>query len=284
MRFEAVILVGAGGTGSIIAEPMMRLLAYHPNGCKTLVIADGDKYENKNHERQMFSGRRNKAETTKRRLKNPAKACGVEVIAISDYLSAMNFTEILDGLPNELLVVTAVDNYASRREIIQILSDRKKLNFTVVDPGNELDHGDVTTSIFRNGKWLGPNPLKKHPKIAKPADRIPDRGGCTAAAKSAPQLLVSNFWAAGLSLAVIQALLDDQKYCDDTKFDIRKLRAGPIGEMLSTPKTATKVLLHGKPGVVADQNQSDRNARGSRKADRRTRAQAAPQPAATSFP
>lgn len=234
MKFDALILIGCGGTGSSLAESLSRLLAYHKNGCKHVILIDGDTFEEKNQERQMFSPKfigKNKAEAMKDRLDFLK-----DVIAVPSYINAVDFQEvILDGIKNvrkkNVLIVMAVDNVATRLDLITALDEYKLPNFVLIDPGNGLDEGTVETSITVDGKWITPHPLDKRPEMRKPKDRIP--GGCAAEAPSTPQLLVANFGAANQVMQVVQALLDDQKFCEDLRFECRKLRSGPMGTLLS---------------------------------------------------
>jgi hypothetical protein len=234
VKFDQLILIGCGGTGSAVAEALARLLAYHKDGCKEIILIDGDKFEEKNQERQMFSPKfmgKNKAEALRERLDFIQK-----VITVPTYINAVDFQDvILDGIKDvkkkNLLIVMAVDNVATRLDLITALDESKAANFVLIDPGNGLDDGTVETSIKQKGKWITPHPFDKRPEMRNPKDRIP--GGCAAEAPSTPQLLVANFGAANQVLQVVQALLDDQKFCEDLRFECRKLRAGPMGPLLS---------------------------------------------------
>ena len=76
MKFKHVFVIGAGGIGSNLMEPLARVLAYHPDGTKNMTIVDGDVYEEKNQIRQLFDAEyvgSNKAEALATRIK---EVCG----------------------------------------------------------------------------------------------------------------------------------------------------------------------------------------------------------------
>ena len=53
-QFRKIKVVGAGGIGSYLIEPLSRYLSYCKDSCEITVI-DGDLYEDKNLQRQKFS-------------------------------------------------------------------------------------------------------------------------------------------------------------------------------------------------------------------------------------
>src|SRR3989338_1348205 len=63
---ERVVIVGLGGIGSNLVEPLCRTLAYanNINTPKRVILIDGKAYKERNRERQRFSSLANKAETT----------------------------------------------------------------------------------------------------------------------------------------------------------------------------------------------------------------------------
>lgn len=47
MSINRVYLVGVGGTGSHLLEPLSKLFVYHPQGCTDITVIDGDEFEAK---------------------------------------------------------------------------------------------------------------------------------------------------------------------------------------------------------------------------------------------
>jgi hypothetical protein len=227
MKFDQVILIGVGGTGSHLLEPLARLLAFHPEGTRNWILIDGDTYEEKNQTRQLFRKQfigLSKAKAAKAALEE----LGIEKLAaleVSAYVDKVSFRQlILDGIEKvqekNLLIVMAVDNHATRRDIIAAVDDAKLDNFVVVDPGNGLDKGETCFYVRQKGQTLtNPHPFQKYPDIDKPKDRIP--GGCFKEQESTPQLLVANASAALSVLWNIQAMLDEEPWFEEVHFDIR---------------------------------------------------------------
>lgn len=47
MKFHTCLMIGCGGTGSHLVEPLTKLLMHHKNGTLKIYVADGDVYEPK---------------------------------------------------------------------------------------------------------------------------------------------------------------------------------------------------------------------------------------------
>ena len=59
---ERVIVIGLGGIGGFVAEPLCRYLNYEP-GVREVAFIDGDLYEERNANRQNAVAGMNKADT-----------------------------------------------------------------------------------------------------------------------------------------------------------------------------------------------------------------------------
>ena len=252
MKIDALILVGCGGTGSALVEPISRLLSFHEKGCSKVILIDGDSFEEKNQVRQMFSPKfigKNKAEALRDRIDFIK-----DVIVIPSYINGVDFQEnVLGGIKDikkkNVLIVTAVDNVATRLDLITALDASKIPNFVLIDPGNGFDQGTVETSIKQKGKWITPHPLDKRPDIRKPEDVSP--GGCAEQVPSTPQLLVANNSAANGVLLVLQALLDDLPFGEDLIFECRNFRVGNSGKLWSVKDFQSKTANPKATKVVA---------------------------------
>jgi tRNA A37 threonylcarbamoyladenosine dehydratase len=44
-KIDRVYLIGCGGIGSILIEPLAKLLTYHVNGTSDITLIDGDNFE-----------------------------------------------------------------------------------------------------------------------------------------------------------------------------------------------------------------------------------------------
>ncbi len=236
MRFGKLVLIGCGGTGSWLAEGLIRLLAYHENGTREVVLIDGDKFEEKNLERQMFDPKlvgMNKAKATAKRLTGLCKPKIIESYMnkenfIAEMMSIKGFCE---SFP---LVILAVDNHASRKALITAMDEMPIQHFCVITPGNELDFGRTGVYLKMHGAAVTGNPVEMYPDIKDPQDRIP--GGCQEKAPSTPQLIGANAGAAVLTLWTIQAMLDGRPWYEEAHFNTRTFKILGQGEPLGAAK------------------------------------------------
>lgn len=155
---QAVVVVGAGGTGGILIQQLCRLLYgmndlarrarieppllhndhelddYH-TGAVPLTIVDGDTVEPANIRRQLFIEgdlHENKALVLAGRY---AAAFGLEVSAYPRYLCpTIPEQELMEVIPERSVVVGAVDNAATRRLLHELL-DRYR-DVVYLDSGN----------------------------------------------------------------------------------------------------------------------------------------------------
>lgn len=102
-----VCIIGCGGLGGTVIELCGRL------GIGNIVLADGDKFEESNLNRQLLSSEdalgRYKAETGKQRIKSINSA--IDVTAYNVFMDENNAKEIIGG---SNIVIDALDNVRSR--------------------------------------------------------------------------------------------------------------------------------------------------------------------------
>jgi hypothetical protein len=237
MKFDTAIVVGAGGTGSHLMEPLVRLLSYHENGTTNFTLVDGDVYEARNGERQLFNAdalNRNKAEALAERLSF------ANIAAIPRFINGEMFRNLVDSLlendiNKSLLAVMAVDNHATRKDLIEALDESPYRNWVLFSPGNSYSIGQVIIHARRNGKQLTyRHPFDKYPLLKDPEDHIPGFG-CHEEAVSSPQLLVSNASAALAVAYSVSAMLDGRPWYEEVHFDIERLKIAPQGAPIEVP-------------------------------------------------
>lgn len=226
MKFDTVILVGLGGTGSHLADPLTRLLMFHPNGTSRILFVDGDDFEAGNAERQLFPAQlegQNKARAIARHLGH------ANVMTHAGYINGDNLLGLLEQQrnPGTVLVVTAVDNDATRKSLIEALHSSEH-DFVVVNPGNGLTTAMLSVHGRLQDKPMGSNPLQVYSNLAEPDDSIPGR--CAEKTPGTPQLLVANATAAAMALWAVWGLLEQGKCPDEVSADVSRfvLRASPI--------------------------------------------------------
>lgn len=243
MQFKSVFVVGAGGIGSHLVEPLVRLLAYHPNGTKNITVIDGDSYEEKNRTRQLFDAKfvgQNKAETLAKKVEEAL----FPIQFIREYVDKEKFVQILErSLVNKrdpFLVITAVDNHATRKAIIEALDYGEYPNFVFLSGGNGYANGQVLAYVKILGEKGTVHPFDKYPDLKFPEDHIPGAPGCQAEAPSTPQLITANASAALGLLWTVQAMLEDGEWYEEIHFDSRRMKIEPQGAFIKFPLVEVK--------------------------------------------
>lgn len=185
MEVKHIIIVGLGGVGTHLANPLCRYLAYaHPRTRVTLI--DGDNYEQRNAERQVFRELGNKAEVTAKELQE--EFADLEIEAKPHFLTEDN---IFVFVPEGSHVFCGVDNHASRKLLSEYCATLQDV--ILISGGNDFDDGNVQVYIRQDGKDLTDPLTKFHEEIAAPRDRNPAELSCEErAATSAPQLVFAN--------------------------------------------------------------------------------------------
>lgn len=231
MKFKHVFLIGVGGTGSHLVGPLTQLMRFHPEGTNEITLIDGDAYENTNATRQVFDETglgENKARATAKRLALP----GLKTIA--QFVDREKFAAILAQTvtkEDSILIITAVDNHATRNAIIRALDEEEYQNFTLISPGNAYDRGQVVLYIKENGEAQTAHPFGKYTDLAHPEDVIPGGEGCAAQTPATPQLITANMGAAWGTLVTISNILDEKGWFEEIHFDCRKIKLVPQGTL-----------------------------------------------------
>lgn len=227
-KTRKIKVVGVGGIGCYLIEPLSRYLSYSEDNCEITLI-DGDSYEEKNRDRQRFSSFLNKAESTAGQLKTDFPK--IHFRSKNEYITEENVvTNIREGDT----VFLCVDNHATRK----IVSNRcgELDNVTLINGGNDYTDGNVICYIRKDGKDITKSLTDLHPKIANPEDENPGKSdyqnsSCQREAPQQPQLLFTN-------LAIASMMLNCYRKCEQGKFnyhqvyvDIDSLRSRPSPEI-----------------------------------------------------
>jgi len=249
LKIASTLIVGAGGIGTHIAEPLARMLWNHDNAGFSIRIVDGDVYEEKNSARQMFNAEFigiSKSAALRMRiegalgLRHSERANLIEsehgyVASSEDAAGLMLRTTKQNPVEEEvkggaLLVCLCVDNDATRRlfyDAIELLPiDHPTI--IVIDCGNDLETSTVVASIWHQRKSQLANPVEVYANLKDPKDRVPG-GGCLDMAPSTPQLMLANMSAAFGALMMVQAMLDGAGWTDVVMSNIRKFSVGIAG-------------------------------------------------------
>jgi hypothetical protein len=233
MKFHTAVLVGAGGIGSILVEPLTRLLMHHVNGTKKIFVIDGDVYEPHNATRQLFYPENlgfNKAVATANRLSFAPNLIPLPKYVDSELMHTLMQKINLYADDGVLLFIAAVDRHASRKVIIEGLTSYSQ-NFVLIMPSNEYETIQTSVYVHLKGKDLTLHPFKRYPDIATPQDSLPN--SCGDQTPSFPQLIAANSLAAVNALLIVNSLLDDKPVPDECAGNIWKFICKPTSQMLN---------------------------------------------------
>jgi predicted ThiF/HesA family dinucleotide-utilizing enzyme len=207
-------LIGAGGTGTLLLQPLARYLrTFHGEDNWLLAVIDGDTVEEKNLDRQLFAY--SDINTTKAQAAASSSE-SFNVIAVPEFVSDDNITDLIkDG--DTILI--AADNYPVRARI-----ERHVLtldNAIVINGGNESNTGSCQIWVRQNGKNVTPPISFLHDEIFS-GGSDPSVLSCTERARiqGDEQTIVANFASAMWMLTAIHKVLSGQIRWNDLAFDL----------------------------------------------------------------
>lgn len=180
-----VYIIGCGGVGSWLTPSVALLI-----GAERLRLIDGDKLEEKNLNRQLFSTSdlgKFKAESLAIRYKLPPFS----------YLNEWYAAGKIDHDPEDMLV-SCVDNNAAR---MAVLMECDRCNCCAIIAANETFSSEA---YYYRPEWSGTglDPRVFYPDIKEERGNDPARrsAGCTGAIQQEnPQLVSANYMAGGLA-------------------------------------------------------------------------------------
>jgi len=185
------LVIGAGGIGYHLVEPLVRFLNYQQTEwCVTVV--DGDTVETGNLSRQHVSSAvgRNKAEvlaeTVNQRIdpKNPVQF-------IARFLSPGTVVDsrFSSLIKSGVTFFVCVDNNATRVFVEQLCCSLNSA--AMISGGNDEYRGQAQLFVRSKGKNMTPLPSEVNPEILD-LDQFPDEIGCDQQVVSEPQLIFTN--------------------------------------------------------------------------------------------
>lgn len=201
-------LLGAGGIGHYLLEPICRFLAYNREpgaDIDTFYIIDGDIVESKNVARQhdLASVGKNKAEAMAERARNIVGA-DLDIQPIGAY-----FTEEKKGLEchkawleNGVTIFVCVDNDKTRVLVEKTICELD--SGVMVVGGNGFEDGQAQIFIRHNKRNMTSKISELAPEILEedPSDLFPDDTDCLQMAVSRPQLVFANLSVANAMLTL----------------------------------------------------------------------------------
>lgn len=215
MRF---VVVGAGGIGSSLARYLTMMLEFKVPG-SGLLIVDGDVFEAKNKERQVFGSFGNKAEIVVSEI--APNFTHTAVIPIPKWIVEEVPDEDEEGDAGKItaesllrdgdVVFPVVDNFKARKLIFDAAANLD--NIDVISAGND---DNLFCSLYhyqrRDGADVTMHPRHMHPEYENPPDRNPGELSCQERAQieGGTQLLAANIAAVALILGKVQTVVFDQ--------------------------------------------------------------------------
>lgn len=208
-------IIGLGGIGSILSENLCRYLNYSKNNLSEVCLIDGDYYEDKNFERQIFTNLGNKSQIKCDELKE--KFNRIDFSSFPHYINTRNVDIIKD---NDIIFI-CVDNHKTRN----IINERALQldNITIISGGNEYTDGNVQIFIKENGFNKTPSLTDYHPEIKNSNDRSPEDMSCEELSKTEPQLFFTNLMAATLMCCAFYNITFKGTLVSETYFDIKTM-------------------------------------------------------------
>lgn len=253
------LLIGAGGVGSHLAEPLARMLEYSDIDNPALIIVDGDHYEPKNKQRQTFSQIGSKAQVLAADLQSKFEKVLIAplhswVVELESEEAAADPDDVDEfGNPNASKIAASkllaegdvvygvVDNFACRSVLLKAASQIDNIDVFVA--GNDEDmYGTVYHYSRRNGKDITNNPVVFKEEFATPTDRNPGELSCQERAEleGGTQLIAANFAVASMLIGRTQATIierpenEDPLEVTELYFDLRLGRMAPFDRRIST--------------------------------------------------
>lgn len=204
MKLKSVMVIGAGGVGGWLIEPLTKLLSYHPDGTRRIYLVDGDKVEKDNLRRQAYNYKNIGREKTEAIFKKTGLG---EVIYIPIYLTYESIDLIFQSLREPFLLISPVDNQKTRRLIYQKI--QKFNDYYWINPSNGYDVSQTSIHVKRNGVEHTSDPYLRYSNLRE-FEEPEYVEGCEWQSNSSPQLLVANYMAACSTLMMVNNILDDR--------------------------------------------------------------------------
>ena len=220
-------IIGIGGIATWLVDPLVRFLIYTIQSDRQITLVDGDSFEDRNRNRQVFSKNGKKAEIKAEQLRSVFPS--LEITALTEYVTLDNVVTVIR---EDDIVFLCVDNHRTR----QLVSDRceELENVVLFSGGNEDTDGNVQIFVRKDGENVTlPLTSEYHPEIAYPEDKNPGEvAGCQALMNSEPelnsQLLPMNFAVASAMLSAFFCYMEGVLLYDELYIDIKSGSNRPV--------------------------------------------------------
>lgn len=219
---DTIIIVGLGGIGSWLVEPLMRYCIHETRRQYSYIFIDGDHYSNSNQSRQCVHPKltgMNKASAAA--LKMRQYFPNADIKEIPEFINEDNVTEILNTRSN-LWIFNCCDNNYCRKILAEAIVKVDRPSAFLFTGGNELTDGNSHVQSIPYGRSSNKSVIESHPEIAE-AQKTEDRGvmSCQQLINmpASNQIVVTNFWCAAIMLQQFYLCMKS-KPIQETFFDI----------------------------------------------------------------
>lgn len=227
MKLNSVMVIGVGGVGGWLIEPLTKLLSYHPHGTKMIYVVDGDEVEKSNLNRQNFSQENVGLSKTRAIYKKTKLA---EINYIPKYLTYKTANDIFQYLKEPFLLVTSVDNQKTRKLIYNKLKSFQ--DYYWINPSNGYDNSQTSIHIKRRGVENTSDPKQRYANLRENLNEVEEEEGegCEVLSVFSPQLLAANYMASCSTLMMVNNILDDRHLNEEIigSLDRLGLKAGGL--------------------------------------------------------
>lgn len=224
-----IVIVGVGGVGSALLPKIARFCQYLRGFATHITVVDGDQYEAKNAERQVFSRYGAKADVAVA----DAIRCGFDRVTftvVHEYLTPEN---IEFWIESGAVVFLCVDNHRTRKTVDTFVSGLSDV--VLINGGNELTDGNVQVYTRSAGEDVTASLSAVHPEIADPTDKSPHQMSCEELARvSSPQLFFANDIVSTLMCGVFYQVVQhwgnfkEIVRIGEVYFDLEEMRVNPM--------------------------------------------------------
>lgn len=216
MTWKRILVIGAGGTGSLLLPSLSRFL-FSQKFEGELIIADGDHYSESNIERQNFALKfvgENKAEYQYNLICAHMPDFQDRCNFIKTYLGSDDVNKLVD---NGTIIINCADNKAIRK----LVEDRCLTldNVAHICCGNEMRTGQAQISLRMGGQQITPSIYQHFPDLNE-MDGDRSKMDCLQLAQlpSGGQIIVANNWAASFALGYVVKLMSTHPLFSDNWF------------------------------------------------------------------
>lgn len=235
-NLEKIVIIGLGGIGGYTIGPLARFLR-SKTFTGDIILVDGDTYEQKNLDRQMFGNEwmgTNKAEYHALVTKTHLPELESQISHINSYIGEHDIKKLIT---DDTLVITAVDNSAVRKFVQDRCAELK--NVVHICAGNDLVTGQVQIYAKADNKELTPSIYERSPDFNSTDD---DRSALTCNElhdlDGGSQTIFANMFAATQVLNFVNMVWTNKIFCDSVFFNCNTGGSKPTGTVTHEPNFA----------------------------------------------